>query len=80
MMLNVGFKVEEGYVSEMFQTFGTYAANQNHVVDLDEFEKLWTHLGGAEAVSTPQEAPPPRLPKSPPRLPRLPTGGKSTAA
>ena len=37
-------------------------------------------MGGAEAVSTPQEAPPPRLPKSPPRLPRLPTGGKSTAA
>ena len=50
MVTQLGYETDEAYVSSLLEMFGAYDLDSDGAISLDEFEPLFTHLGGMERV------------------------------
>ena len=50
MVRQLGYDADEEYVASLLETFGEFDADSDGTISLDEFEALFSHLGGMERV------------------------------
>ena len=50
MTRQLGYDVDDAYVTTLLETFGDYDLGSDGAISLDEFGPLFTHLGGMERV------------------------------
>lgn len=50
MMTALGYAANEDYLTSLLDLFGIFDADDDGVVDFDEFKDLWAHLGGEDAM------------------------------
>jgi Ca2+-binding EF-hand superfamily protein len=53
MMLKLGYKTTDDYVQQTMQLFASFDQDDDGLIQLEEFEPLWDHLGGDQIFSTP---------------------------
>jgi Ca2+-binding EF-hand superfamily protein len=53
MMLKLGYKTTDDYVEQTMQLFASFDQDSDGMIQLEEFEPLWDHLGGDQILSAP---------------------------
>ena len=52
MMGRLGYKTSDDYVLQTMELFGEWDTSGDHLIQLDEFEALWNHLGGEQVLAS----------------------------
>ena len=50
MMKEMGYAADEDYLSQVVDLFKSFDADDDGIVEFNEFKLLWEHLGGEDAL------------------------------